>query len=471
MPTPIAERTVWIVDDSPLDAERARRALGEGYRVEIITDGSAALERLATATDIPDVLVLDWVMPGVTGVDVCRFLRSSQGGMPQVGILLLTAHRQTEQIVEGLSAGANDYLAKPYADEELQARVQALLRGRQLLERTEQAEALSFKLLELAPDALIALDDEHRITLANQAARDALRSRGEPRPGIPLRDILPELERHVLGAAAADTLHMFDLKLGDKLFSPTLRAVLSGKHFTTIVSLRDVTEQRRLAARRLDFYSIVAHDLRSPLNTLTLRTQVILGGRHGELVPGLTEDLKKMDRNLHGLVELINDFLDLARLDNLSYEIEGANVDLGQLLDETIADLRPLLDARSQHWETQVNGTAQIVGDSRRLQQVMTNLITNAVKFTGEGGTITSAIAEVGDQIEVSIRDTGRGIPQEDLGRIFERYTRSGKRDSVPGTGLGLMIVREIVEAHGGSVGVESQVGVGSRFWFRLPRA
>src|SRR5690349_18122896 len=147
MATIATKRIVWIVDDSRLEAERARSALGQECDVELFSDGSAALERLATGA-VPDVMVLDWVMPGISGIEVCRFLRSPQGGHSSVGILMLTTHRQTEHIVEGLSAGANDFLAKPYEDAELLARVRAQLRARQLLERAERAEALNFQLLQ-----------------------------------------------------------------------------------------------------------------------------------------------------------------------------------------------------------------------------------------------------------------------------------------------------------------------------------
>src|SRR5688572_32173045 len=101
-----ARRSVWVVDDSRLDAERASQVLSRDYEIETFCDGSVVLERLAATGKIPDVIVLDWVMPGISGVDVCRFLRHSEARQG-LAILLLTAHRQTEQIVEGLSAGAN----------------------------------------------------------------------------------------------------------------------------------------------------------------------------------------------------------------------------------------------------------------------------------------------------------------------------------------------------------------------------
>jgi len=465
------KRVVWVVDDSPLDAERTRRVLSDGHVVQVFQDGSAALERLSTGVS-PDVIVLDWVMPGISGVDVCRFLRSAEGGHPEVGVLLLTSHSETEQIVEGLSAGANDYVAKPYADAELLARVRSLLRTRELLERAEQAEALSFKLLQTAPDTLLALDDELCIRFVNDSARAVFRRTSEQLVGRPLTEVLPELERRMQSeppAAPSDIAS--DLKIGEQVFSPTLRSLPGVQPFSTIVSLRDVTERRRLDARRLDFYSIIAHDLRTPLHALNLRTQLLLEGRHGPLAKPIEQDLRLMDRNLKALVEMINDFLELARLDNVSYELQSADIDIEALLNETMENLRPQLEARRLVWCAGLVEPAIVMGDPRRLQQVLTNLISNAIKFTGEGGKITTHIARHEHDVEISVNDTGRGIDPKSMSTLFDRYTRAGGDDNkVAGTGLGLMIVREIVEAHGGSVGVESTLGVGSRFWFRMPR-
>jgi signal transduction histidine kinase len=471
MPAAVTKRSVWVVDDSPLDAERARRVLADTCRVEVFRDGSAALERLAAVTAPPDVMVLDWVMPGVSGVDVCRFLRSAEGGHPEVGILLLTTHRHTEQIVEGLSAGANDFLAKPYADAELLARVHALLRSRQLLERAEQAEALSFRLLELAPDALIAIDEARDIRFVNATARAVLTQRCELEIGMPLSAVLPELDRRLQNHTSSNTLLLPDVKIGERLLSPTLRALPPGPSFKTILALRDVTESRRLDARRLDFYSIIAHDLRSPLSTMTLRTALILQGKHGVLQDGLKQDLNKIDGNLKALVEMINDFLDLARLDSVRYELRSDEVDIGALVDECAENLRPQLDVHAISWQREIAESARVIGDARRLHQVLTNLLSNAIKFTANGGAITTRVTCSEREVEVSVIDTGRGIAAENLTNIFDRYTRAGDvKDDIPGTGLGLMIVREIVQAHGGRAGVESTLGVGSRFWFRLPR-
>jgi DNA-binding response OmpR family regulator len=224
------ERTVWIIDDSPLDAERARRALAEHYTVRIFWDGSAALEALA-ADPPPDVLILDWMMPGVSGIDVCRFIRAGSPSLARISVLLLTARQQTEQVVEGLSAGANDYLSKPYADEELRARVDALVRSLRLLERAEHAEATVKSLLANVPDTLLVLLPNGRLTYANPEATRALGRPLESLLGQRITDIVPELSMELVTAASLSetSLPLPDVTLGDATYAPTVRAFHSGR--------------------------------------------------------------------------------------------------------------------------------------------------------------------------------------------------------------------------------------------------
>ena len=173
---------------------------------------------------------------------------------------------------------------------------------------------------------------------------------------------------------------------------------------------------------------------------------------------------------MRSLVALINDFLDFARMEEGAHKMERTRFDVGALIAEIVDDFRPLVESTRQ--EVRIEPAAQLFvqGDRRRLQQVLTNLIANAIKFTPAGGTIVVRSLLVGHWCEVQIEDDGPGIEPEVLPMLFQRYTRAPKRAGIAeGTGLGLLIVREIVEAHGGTVGVESTLGKGSRFWFRVP--
>nr|WP_170319349.1 ATP-binding protein [Polyangium spumosum] len=464
-------RVVWIVDDSALDAERARRALADHYTVQVFPDGTAALEALGSNQAPPDVLVLDWVMPGVSGIEVCRFVRASSMHA-RMGILLLTARQQTEQVVEGLSAGANDYLSKPYATSELEARVAALVRTITLLDRAEKAEATIRDLLAHVPDALLVLGEQHRITYANPEAKKAL---GRPSTGSllgrPICEVLPELSAELFAVATGEEpFALPDITLDGEVYAPTVRVFPVDLGLgSTILALRNVTTRRMAEVRRLDFYSIIAHDLRSPLSAMLMRSELILMGKHGPLPREVIVDLHKMQGSIRTLVGMINDFLDLASIEGGHYKLNKEDVDLGALVESTADLLRPLLVSGELSFE--LRGTirqAAVLADRRRLAQVIANLLSNAIKFTPRGGKITAALEDAETYIEMAVEDTGGGIPSDQIPKLFQRYSRADSRMS--GTGLGLMIVREVVEAHGGTVGVESTPGRGSRFWFRLPK-
>ncbi|MDB4977104.1 MAG: Phytochrome, two-component sensor histidine kinase [Myxococcaceae bacterium] len=463
-----APRVVWVVDDSRLDVERARQVLCHDYQVETFHDGSAALEQLSSGS-APDVMVLDWVMPGVTGIEVCRFLRASGPAAQRIGILLLTVHRDTKQIVEGLSAGANDYLAKPYEDEELRARVASLVRTRELVDGLQQAQAENRRLLETAPDAFIVSDIAGKLTFVNAQAVQVFQRPRKELLGHSLHELVPELGVGNVELLEGESMvPLPDVTIHQRRFSPTLRTLQDGSCMT---SLRDVTERRLLEERRLDFYSIIAHDLRTPLHAMTLRLSNMIEGskKHGR-APALA-DLEKLDTRLHTLVDMINDFLDLASLEGASYRIERDDVDLTELVERVREEFSPLIEKNKQVFTCEPvkeSGAVMVVGDSRRLQQALSNLIGNAIKFTPEHGRLSASIEGHERYVELSIRDNGSGLTPQQQQKLFQRYERA--EHAVGGTGLGLMIVREIVEAHGGVVGVESTQGEGSRFWFRIPK-
>ena len=460
---------IWVADDSPVDRQRAERALEGHYAVVGFADGSSVLEQLG-AGSCPHVLVLDWVMPGISGIDVVRFMRADRGVASEIPVLLLTAQQRPEQISEGLGAGANDYLAKPYAGEELRARVAALLRSASLLERAVRAERAVREVLFASPDALVALDAEGRVTLANAEAGRVFKCTADELLGAPLVELVPSLSpslrpRGQLGAFP-------DVTIGDRIYAPSESALLSDS-LQWIVSLRDVTERRQVEARRLDLYSIAAHDLRTPLGAILLRAENILAGARGPLDDKLRGDIEKMRGGSLRLVSIINDFLDLARFEGGQIQPRRDPIDLARVVTAVGDELRPLAAAKRMSLELPAaNQTLDIFGDQARLSQVMANLLSNAIKFSPEGTAVTVTGVDDGDHVEISVVDQGPGIPPESIGTLFDRFTRVGDGSQrTVGTGLGLMIVRQIVEAHGGHAGVDSTPGAGSRFWFRVPRA
>lgn len=467
---------VWIVDDSPLDAQRAERALSQLYEVRVFEDGGSVLEALANSEqeDLPRVLVLDWLMPGVSGIDVCRYLR----GLPDerlasIAVLLLTVHQRAGQVAEGLAAGADDFLSKPYAEEELLARVGALVRSRELIERAERAEATLLHLLANSPDALLGIDELGRIIYVNPEAERVLGRPSGTLEGAALPEVLPELAADWKRARRGGARREVDIEIGGRTYSPLIRGARLDGRGAYVVTLRDVTLERETAQRRLDLYAIVAHDLRAPLGAAILRIETLLKGALGPVAPNMTESLGKLQRNLRELVGMVNDFLEIARFEGGMYVMSDDRVSLFQIAEDTLEDFRPLADSRKLRLELAEklgSGNTCVRGDPRRLKLALSNLVGNAIKFTPEAGRVEVRVTDDGDRVAVAVEDTGRGIAPDRLPQVFQRYSRAVDREhEVTGSGLGLMIVRETVRAHGGDVSASSVEGRGSTFSFWLP--
>jgi signal transduction histidine kinase len=471
-PPSAAQPAVWIVDDSPLEAEMARKTLADTFTTRIFSDGSALLEQLVVPP-LPDMLLLDWVMPGVSGIEVCQFLRAREL-TSELPILLLTGQNQTRQIVEGLAAGANDYLSKPYSPAELNARVASLIRGKRLRERAEGAERSLHALLAHLPDGLITLSADGAITFLNAEAERIVEKKTETVKGRPLGEFFPSLSKiHQSVLVEGENFETLDeLELGNSVYAPAVRRMELDGVQTIAVTLRDVTEKRRLEKRRLDFYSMVAHDLRSPLAAMTLRVGLMKQEQHGPLPERYRRDLELVDVRIAELVNLINDFLDIARSEGVGLALARQPVDLGALVQTNLADFDDIANLKDVKILFNPPATSvETLADPARLRQVITNLVSNAVKFSSKGGEVLVEVARREGEVEFAVSDAGRGIAEDKISELFKRYSRPATESAMPGTGLGLMIVREIVAAHAGTCGVESALGKGSRFWFRLPHA
>lgn len=225
-------------------------------------------------------------------------------------------------------------------------------------------------------------------------------------------------------------------------------------------------ERERALALREEFIALASHELRTPLTPLKLQLQLL---RRASSDPELPRHLDPVDRQVGKLARLVEDLLDTSRMTSGSWSLRYERADLGALAREVMASLAGPLEAAGCRVEVQVSGPVEGEWDHARLQQVVENLVVNAIKF-GAGMPITVSVRGEGDQVELEVTDQGIGIPRDEQRRIFEPFERAREARDVAGLGLGLYVVRTVVEAHGGRVGVRSEPGHGSTFTVLLPR-
>jgi len=249
---------------------------------------------------------------------------------------------------------------------------------------------------------------------------------------------------------------------------------------------RDITDLKRtqeelVAAKDLaersnrfkdQFLSTMSHELRTPLNAVLGFSDLLTEDRYGPLNDRQRRYINHIRSGGRHLLKLINDILDLSRIEagRLQLAIETVRLDIS--FAEAIDTLNPLAGQKMQSLLRQPVPDLSVRADSTRLKQILINLLANAVKFTPDGGKIYVGARKIGDSVRIDVRDSGPGIPPEEQKRIFEAFYRIGKKDqTVEGTGLGLAITQRLVELHGGTLGIESEMGAGSCFYFTLPAA
>jgi PAS domain S-box-containing protein len=232
----------------------------------------------------------------------------------------------------------------------------------------------------------------------------------------------------------------------------------------------DVTDRKELERLKREFFAMISHDLRTPLMSVQMDLGLLSAGASGPIPEKAQGNVADAERNVSYLVSLINSLLDVERITDGKLELECRDFGLKELVDECVNSVKSL--ALNKNISIKASGVdLPAFGDESRLKQVLINLLSNAIKFSDKGKQIDVAAKSGEDWIEVSVIDQGKGIPKEYQESIFDRFQQMEVADATVkgGSGLGLAISKAIVEQHGGKIGVDSQLGKGSRFWFRLP--
>jgi PAS domain S-box-containing protein len=516
---------ILVVDDEPKNLFAAESVLsGLGGTVVTALSGREALRHLLQR-DFAAIL-LDVQMPDLDGFQTAAIIRGRDRSR-HVPIIFITAiSKATEHVRLGYSLGAVDYVFKPFEAEILRSKVNVfmeLYRNRESVRRqADQLRALEERrlaaelldsvrrqnelVLNAVGEGICGFDADGRVVFVNPAACRITGFRREELVGQPGHALLHHTRadgRHCAGddcdlyavmrgrAARALDGDALCRKDGTAVPIEGLGTLLDHGHdLVSVVVFRDVTERRQIErergrlvreleeaiSARDDFLSIASHELRTPLTPIRLSVQSLK--RKGrtlatQLPKGLATQLETMDRQVGRLDTLINELLDVSRITVGRMDLELAEFDVMSLVREVVGRFQQELDW-GRHTVTLDLGApgAQIVGrwDRLRLDQVLSNLLSNAMKYGGDRKLIEIGVKDGAGTVAITVRDHGLGISNEDQERIFERFERLISVRHFGGFGLGLWIVRQIVEAHGGRVRLQSALGEGSAFTVEIPR-
>jgi len=467
----------------------------QGWVVQAVPDGAAALEAARAAR--PDLILTDVMMPSLDGFGLLRALRDDPRTRT-VPVMMLSARAGEASRVEGVEVGADDYLVKPFSPRELLARVGArieLARLRQQVaretERLRESEKRFRTMADTAPVGIWIADLSGWCEYVNANwQRFTGQSLEQAQDRGRLEAVHPDDRARVAEnfATAVASCRPFRTEYRLRRADGAYRWILDngvprsdddGGFVGYIGSCIDITERKQAeemqaeADRRKDeFLAMLAHELRNPLAPMRTALHLIRTRQGG--VPS-ERHLQILERQTNNLARLVDDLLDVSRLTRGKIALRKERLDVSSAVSRALDATRSLIEGRRHELSVVLpDEPVHVLADAVRLEQVLVNLLTNAAKYTDPGGRIAVQVQRTGGSVKLCVRDNGTGIAPQMLDRvwhIFQQAERTLDR-AQGGLGIGLSIVRRLVELHGGTVEAQSQgLGHGSTFIVRLPVA
>jgi signal transduction histidine kinase/CheY-like chemotaxis protein len=463
-----------------------------GCQVFIATQGEEALKILGEET--VSIVLLDLKMPGMDGMEVLRRIRVMN---ERILVIVITGYATVEAATEAMKWGAYDFIPKPFEPNQLRI---VMKRALERLRLTREAEKLEQErkrtlsdldteksrtraIIESLPNGVVVTNALGQVVLMNPAFRqifDLAPGRG---PGAQIEDYVPDkgfcnfvMEISQGKHIDYEDIPAYELAMANgKYLLARSQPVLGERNecLGAVVNLVDVTAIKALDRLKSEFVAKVSHELRSPLSTIHEQLALVLS----DMVAGASENdqhiLSRAKEKTEGLITLIGDLLDLSRIEAGIVSQEPKPVRPDEVLKGVVDFLEPMARSRNQALclELPKSPLPSITADPQALESIFGNLITNAIKYTHEGGRIRVKADLAGINIHVEVIDNGFGIEAKHLEKIFQRFYRvkNEKTRYITGTGLGLPIVKGLLDSLGGFIDVESTPGKGTTFTVLLP--
>lgn len=493
----IANPQILVIDDDRVIRLACEKTLKPvGYEIDSAEDGKTGLTKLKQKNY--DVILLDLMMPEMSGSQVLEQIR---GYDENIIVIIITGFATIESAVETLKKGVYDYIPKPFTPEDLRNVVRKGLERRELLLRTEQLRREREKsLLKLAAqksriatiincmgEGLIAVDKDARLLLINPVACRLLELEAPCKTGASIRGnlnnvelenmIFQSLEKEQFTARKYITREIVFNEAEGKIYFVTLAPIREKRDEISGVALvlRDVSEEKKLERMKADFQklvSVVAHELKAPINTIEGYLDIIIKGFVKDKPEKQMDYLVRSRDKAETLRNLIQDLLSLTSIESGKLTQQMAPVDIPKLL----VDISTFMENEAQKKQLTIihripENLPMVMGDRNALTYLFSNLMSNAIKYNKDRGEVIIQAEIKADHLVISFCDTGYGIAEDELDKIFNEFYRSKNPaiQKISGTGLGLNITKKIAELHNGFIKVNSKLNEGSQFDVFLP--
>lgn len=488
-PIATSKADILVIDDTPENLALLSQILKDkGYKVRSVTKPSTGLRGARAAP--PDLILLDVKMPDMDGYEVCKRLKADQR-THDIPVIFISALGELLDKVKAFEVGGVDYITKPFQVEEVLARLETHLT---ICNLQKQLQTQNKKLQQEILERTIA-EEKFKIIFRSSPKPIAIATLAEGR----FLDVNPSLlsltgysQTEIIGKTVTDlnpsiTSQMYESAvqylLKNSFFHNKEYEIYTkeGQNKTVLIStelidlsgvkctlniINDITERKRMED---EFISLVSHELRTPMNSIIGALDLLGTQELGSLTEQGQQIIKIATNNTERLIRLVNDILDLERIKSGKIAMRPVKCQADELLIQAAQAMQGMADSAQITLSVEPI-PAQIYADPDRILQTLTNLVSNAIKFSQPGGTVWLRTKLTPEYLQIEVQDQGRGIPEDKLQLIFERFQQVDASDSRTkgGTGLGLPICRSIVEQHKGRIWVESSPGEGSIFYVQL---
>jgi PAS domain S-box-containing protein len=474
---------VLVVDDEVRIQKACQRLLTEeGCDVEVADNGIQGLKMIEKTHF--DIILLDLMMPGISGLEVLTDVKSRH---PDTVVIVVTGYATLEHSIETMKKGAFDFLSKPFSPDELRAVISKAIEFLRTLQDIATEKSRMRVMINTLSDGVLTTDNQKRIALANPAFLKAIGCRKTRVIGHNVSEFITDTRLLEMIDQAINQPEGAFAEITDEIsmpFSTGKEGVIIGarcipfrdrlnRNLGSVTLLHDITALKKVNQLKSNFVSMVAHEIKSPLNSILMQLKVVMDGLAGDLTDKQKEILQRSSDRITSLTKLSTELLDLSKIESGLINQEREELDLVELIKDQIAGYQDTVDAKStQLLMKETKKEIYMLGNRTNIEEVISNLISNAIRYSPNGGKITVWADENSDGVVIKISDTGLGIPETDLGNIFDRFYRVKNKDTryINGTGLGLAIVKSIVEAHHGTIEVQSRVGEGTCFSIYFPK-